>query len=193
MADTIPFIGDKVTDSSGGDSRYPCTRSEEIAGSDASCLYCNKRAHAGDATRLDGRSIAEELMARSEVLAPDSMDADVLQDLITALRYLSAVVGTSPNLVDAHVSDLDLDGFSEVAEPQLLFGQVLTDTESLVLRYLPTHLTVQEIARELCRSGDTIKTHVRHLYIKLDAHSRSEAVQNARASGLLAQAVGLAG
>ena len=62
-------------------------------------------------------------------------------------------------------------------------GLALTDTETQVLRYLPTHLTVQEIARELWRSTDTIKTHVRHLYVKLDAHTRSEAVRNARASG----------
>jgi LuxR family transcriptional regulator, maltose regulon positive regulatory protein len=62
---------------------------------------------------------------------------------------------------------------------------VLTDTEVRVLHYLPTHLTVQEIARELSRSVDTVKTHVRHLYMKLDAHSRSEAVRRARSLGLL--------
>jgi len=96
--------------------------------------------------------------------------------------------GGPPDFVDtAYANGLALYG--HVGPPnQLPFGQALTDTEIQVLRYLPTHLTVQEIARELCRSVDTIKTHVRHLYVKLDAHNRSEAVRNARASGLLAQA-----
>jgi LuxR family transcriptional regulator, maltose regulon positive regulatory protein len=34
-------------------------------------------------------------------------------------------------------------------------------------------------------SANTVKTHVRHLYQKLGAHSRREAVHRARAAGLL--------
>jgi LuxR family maltose regulon positive regulatory protein len=61
----------------------------------------------------------------------------------------------------------------------------LTETEARVLRYLPTDLSKPEIARELYVSVDTIKTHVKHLYAKLDAHSRREAVQRARELALL--------
>ena len=35
------------------------------------------------------------------------------------------------------------------------------------------------------RAAETVKTHVRHLYRKLGVHSRHEAVQRARAIGLL--------
>ena len=62
----------------------------------------------------------------------------------------------------------------------------LTDSETRVLRYLPTHLTVPEIAAELCVSVNTVSTHTHHLYAKFGVHSRHEAVGRARALGLLA-------
>ena len=62
----------------------------------------------------------------------------------------------------------------------------LSDSEIRVLRYLPTHLSAPEIASELSVSTSTIKTHMRNLYAKLGAHSRAEAVESARALGLLA-------
>ena len=65
-------------------------------------------------------------------------------------------------------------------------GEPLTQSETRVLRYLPTHMGAPEIAAELFVSANTVKTHLRHLYRKLGAHSRQEAVQRARAIGLLA-------
>jgi LuxR family maltose regulon positive regulatory protein len=64
----------------------------------------------------------------------------------------------------------------------------LTRTELRVLRYLPTNLSMPEIAGELYVSHNTIRAHMRHLYAKLGAHRRSEAVERARALGLLAPA-----
>lgn len=62
----------------------------------------------------------------------------------------------------------------------------LTEGEARVLRYLPTNLSKREIADELYVSPHTIKTHMKHIYIKLGAHNRREAVQRARDHGLLA-------
>lgn len=64
-------------------------------------------------------------------------------------------------------------------------GEPLTQSEARVLRYLPTHMGTPEIAAELYISANTVRTHQRHLYRKLGAHSRHEAVQHARALGLL--------
>ena len=64
-------------------------------------------------------------------------------------------------------------------------GEPLTNSETRVLRYLPTHLAAPEIAAELCLSANTVRTHQRGLYRKLGAHSRQEAVQRARAISLL--------
>jgi LuxR family transcriptional regulator, maltose regulon positive regulatory protein len=46
-------------------------------------------------------------------------------------------------------------------------------------------LSTREIANELYLSTNTVKTHQRHLYQKLGASSRTEAVERARALGLL--------
>jgi LuxR family maltose regulon positive regulatory protein len=62
----------------------------------------------------------------------------------------------------------------------------LSDSEIRVLRYLPTHLSAPQIASELHVSHNTIRTHMRHLYAKLGTHRRFEAVERARALGLLA-------
>jgi LuxR family maltose regulon positive regulatory protein len=59
-----------------------------------------------------------------------------------------------------------------------------------VLRYLPTNLSALEIARELSVSVTTVRTHIRHLFVKLGVHRRTEAVERARALGLLAPAPG---
>jgi LuxR family maltose regulon positive regulatory protein len=62
----------------------------------------------------------------------------------------------------------------------------LSDAELRVVRYLPSNLKAPEIAAELYVSPNTVRTHLRHIYAKLDAHSRSEAVARAREFGLVA-------
>jgi LuxR family maltose regulon positive regulatory protein len=74
---------------------------------------------------------------------------------------------------------------SSPAGPQRL-REPLSHAEARVLRYLPTKLSAPEIAGELYLSVNTVKTHMRHLYDKLGAHRRHEAVEQARALGLLA-------
>jgi LuxR family maltose regulon positive regulatory protein len=74
---------------------------------------------------------------------------------------------------------------SPSAGPQRL-REPLSHAEARVLRYLPTKLSAPEIADELYLSVNTVKTHMRHLYDKLGAHRRHEAVEQARTLGLLA-------
>jgi LuxR family maltose regulon positive regulatory protein len=71
------------------------------------------------------------------------------------------------------------------AGPQPLL-EPLSKSELRVLRYLPTHLSAPEIASELSVSTSTVKTHMRNVYIKLGVHRRADAVEHARALGLLA-------
>jgi LuxR family maltose regulon positive regulatory protein len=61
----------------------------------------------------------------------------------------------------------------------------LSDAELRVLRYLPTNLSAGDIADQLYVSTNTVKTHMRHIYAKLEDHSRTSAVARGRALGLL--------
>jgi LuxR family maltose regulon positive regulatory protein len=62
---------------------------------------------------------------------------------------------------------------------------ILTDRELSVLRFLPSHLTYAEIARECPMSVNTVKTHLKNVYAKLGVSTRAEAVERARLLGLL--------
>jgi LuxR family maltose regulon positive regulatory protein len=62
----------------------------------------------------------------------------------------------------------------------------LSAGELRVLRYLPTNLSRPQIARELSVSLNTVSTHVRSIYAKLQVRDRSAAVQRARELRLLA-------
>ncbi len=72
------------------------------------------------------------------------------------------------------------------AMPSQHLREPLSQAETRVLRFLQTNLSAPEIARELYLSVNTVRTHMRHLYDKLDAHRRLEAVDRARTLGLLA-------
>ena len=61
----------------------------------------------------------------------------------------------------------------------------LTDAEVRVLEKLPQHLTYVEMASDLHLSLNTVKTHLRHTYMKLGATSRATAVKRATSLGLL--------
>jgi LuxR family maltose regulon positive regulatory protein len=61
----------------------------------------------------------------------------------------------------------------------------LTVAELRIMRLLPTHLSFREMGSQLYVSPNTVKTQAQAVYRKLDASSRSEAVERARELGLL--------
>jgi LuxR family maltose regulon positive regulatory protein len=65
------------------------------------------------------------------------------------------------------------------------FADDLTQRELALLRLLPGRMSQREIAESLFVSPNTVKTHLRGIYRKLDAVSREEAVERARELGLL--------
>jgi LuxR family maltose regulon positive regulatory protein len=68
-------------------------------------------------------------------------------------------------------------------------AEELSPSELRVLRYLPTNLSRPEIASELSVSVNTVNTHIRNIYAKLQAQDRSSAVQRARDLRLLSAGI----
>ncbi len=58
---------------------------------------------------------------------------------------------------------------TRVTHPWVLI-EPLSRSEMRVLRYLPMNLSAPDIARELSVSVTTVRTSIRHLFVKLDAH-----------------------
>jgi LuxR family maltose regulon positive regulatory protein len=79
----------------------------------------------------------------------------------------------------------NLDGAdgARVLPAELL--EPLSGRESEVLRFLPTMMSNADIASELFVSVNTVKTHVKSIYRKLDVTRRQDAVRRARQLHLL--------
>ena len=66
----------------------------------------------------------------------------------------------------------------------------LSERELTVLRFLPTLMSNAEIASEMFVSVNTVKTHLKHIYRKLDVSERRDAVRRGRDLHLLSPGLG---
>ena len=109
-----------------------------------------------------------------------------VRDLLERLpRHRTAHASLRRTILDI----LDGESAPSHAEAAPLRDQ-LSEAELRVVRYLPSNLRAPEIATELFVSTNTIRTHLRHIYGKLGAHGRAEAVDRARRSDCLHQHTG---
>jgi LuxR family maltose regulon positive regulatory protein len=145
------------------------------------------RAHAELADHRSANAAVERALAGAEadrLIFPFVMTGslDLLEGL---LRHETAHAALLVDVLDV------LRGSSMIRRsgPGLPPIQELTETELRVLRFLPTNLSRPEIARELYLSVNTVNTHVRNIYAKLDARDRSFAVDRARELRLLSAGV----
>jgi LuxR family maltose regulon positive regulatory protein len=79
---------------------------------------------------------------------------------------------------------------SALVDPAAGWASTLTAAELRLLPLLTTHLTFREIAERLHVSRNTVKTQAISVYRKLDASSRSEAIERAAELGLVDASVG---
>ena len=81
--------------------------------------------------------------------------------------------------------DTDAPGPPAVPATAAVLVEPLSEREQVVLRYLPSSLSAGEIADELYVSLNTVKTHIKSIYRKLDTNRRWDAVKRARQLQLL--------
>ena len=142
-------------------------------------LRADVRRHLGLGYDNDLRQLVELGRPHGFVLSVLEGSAGLRDDLVALLRhsprddYADTLVIMADRLA-AHGALGSPSGDSE-----------LSAREQGVLRYLQTRLTTREIAGELFISMNTLKSHLKSVYRKLDASSRSDAVTRARAAGLL--------
>jgi LuxR family maltose regulon positive regulatory protein len=99
-----------------------------------------------------------------------------------AVRLLSLA---PPEPADSATSVIRIAGASVLVEP-------LTERESEVLLLLAEGRSNREIAERLVVTLDTVKKHLTHIFGKLDAASRTQAVARARELRLLDESPGWA-
>ncbi len=96
----------------------------------------------------------------------------------------------APEFVDKMLTAFGVSEYGSTGEtrpyphtPTLI--EPLSARELQVLRLLAADLSAPEIAEELVVAVSTVRSHIKHIYGKLDAHSRYEAVERAKILGLL--------
>jgi LuxR family maltose regulon positive regulatory protein len=139
---------------------------------------------------LGDQRAANEAAERALALA--EADRLVLPFAMTGSRELLAALPrheTAHAVLLADILDV-LRGASKAATdlPVPSRGEDISAGELKVLRYLPTNLSRHEIAAELSVSVNTVSTHIRSIYAKLQVSDRSSAVQRARELRMLAAA-----
>jgi DNA-binding CsgD family transcriptional regulator len=83
---------------------------------------------------------------------------------------------------------LGTDGLVEQVGPDLRSSDMsrpLTDRELEVLRCLPTRLSTADIAALLRISPNTVKTHLKNIYHKLETRTRNDAIVKAARLGMI--------
>lgn len=131
-----------------------------------------------------------ETGAAGEILAAALEDAEyhgLHAPFVESPRALGILRTSAPSrvapLVEMMVAGHLLDGSRDTSNAGLV--DPLTDREMGVLEYLPSRLSNTEIAGTLYISVNTLKTHLRNIYRKLDATDRDSAVAEASKLGLL--------
>ncbi|HSJ15784.1 MAG TPA: LuxR C-terminal-related transcriptional regulator [Longimicrobiales bacterium] len=118
------------------------------------------------------RGYVRPLLELGEPLRP------VLQAALT--RPLSAAARAHARLLLERLEPHE----SAAAQPSGMLLEPLTAREEQVLQHLCSDLSNKAIARQMYVSAETVKTHLKHVYWKLGATNRREALARARELGL---------
>jgi LuxR family transcriptional regulator, maltose regulon positive regulatory protein len=107
-------------------------------------------------------------------------------NLVRPLLHRHVRHGTAhPALVGEALETIEHRGTERWRPGAILLAEPLSEREQAILRYLPTMMSNHEIAGELFVSVNTVKTHLKAIYRKLNVSGRRQAVQRGRELGLM--------
>jgi DNA-binding CsgD family transcriptional regulator len=186
--DILPFVQEADTSAAGGDMQEgvaatrPTTSSEYRLDRDA-CVI--------------GRDPSCQIRVREQRTDISRRHATIRREDHAYIIHDHSMHGTFVNrskISDTyHLVTDDIIGFAN-SKDMLLFVDydqpeqasiVLTDREREVLNLLAAGHSIKRIADELVVSPNTVNSHLKNLYDKLEVNSRSEAVHQARKLRLL--------
>jgi len=133
------------------------------------------------------RRTAPALMSLDRALTSAEPEGHVrvfLDEGAPMLRVLreAAGAGIRPDFVRTLSRSLRNSGEIAAVTP---LPDPLSERELSVVRLLGTQLTGPQIARELHVSVNTMRTHTKHIFVKLDVNDRAAAVRRAEALGII--------
>jgi LuxR family maltose regulon positive regulatory protein len=131
-------------------------------------------------------ALARRGAAPVEIAAALLALGEVRRDPATLAEARSALAGCEePGRLPALIEEAERALRGRRPGPRRALAGDLSDRELAVLQLLPGDSSLREIASSLYVSLNTVKTHARAIYRKLDASNRQEAVERGRELGLL--------
>jgi LuxR family maltose regulon positive regulatory protein len=165
------------------DALFLLTRLHEAAGPAGSVddiLVLQALAHEAQGDRTQALAALERVLLATEPEGHVRLFLDEGGPMEALLRAADL-----PRVAPSRVTLLLAAARDAAASPQHALLDPLSDRELEVLRLLDTPMSVPEIARELFVSPNTLRTHTRHIFTKLEVNNRRTAVHRAAELGLL--------
>jgi LuxR family maltose regulon positive regulatory protein len=154
-----------------------CSTTDRIRALLAAAVAHRRLSQTGEAAELLSQALA--LAEPEDACGPFLLAGPAVRSALTVLiNPASRCAAFAGKILDRFDGRLSRPAASQPAA-------LLTDSEMAVLRFLPSHMTNQEIAESLFLSINTIKTHLSSVYRKLGVANRRQAIAQARRLDLL--------
>ncbi len=154
-----------------------CSTTDRITALLTAVVAHRRLSQGGEAAELLSQALA--LAEPEDACGPFLLAGPAVRSALTVLISPSnRCAGFAARILDRFDGRLSRPAASQPAA-------LLTDSELAVLRFLPSHMTNQEIAESLFLSINTIKTHLSSVYRKLGVANRRQAIAQGRRLELL--------
>ncbi len=130
----------------------------------------------------------EKLIDALQLAAPENLvmffihNIGEIEDLLTVIFKKPAFIEKVPSQFIENIK-IAIDKYHKALNMNSL--EVLSIREIEIVRYVANHLSNQEIADKLFISLNTVKTHLKNIFLKLEVDNRSDVVSKVKEIGLI--------